>query len=67
MVVVEKPVGKRSFGIPRRSWKDNIKTDLQDIGLGGLAWTGSLCLEDRNKCENGNEFTVCVKCWKFCD
>jgi len=54
MVVVGKPEGKRSLGRPRRSWEDNFKMEFEDVGLGGLAWTGSLCLEDRNKCEHGN-------------
>ena len=28
---MRKREGKRPFGIPRRIWKDNIKTDLQEI------------------------------------
>jgi hypothetical protein len=28
-----KPEGKRSLGIPRCKWHDNIKMDLQEIGL----------------------------------
>ena len=31
--------GKRSLRRPRRRWKDNIKMDFQEVGLGG-AWTG---------------------------
>jgi hypothetical protein len=31
-VLVGKPVGKRSFGRPRRRWEDNIKMDLQEVG-----------------------------------
>jgi hypothetical protein len=27
--------GKRPPGRPRRRWKDRIKTDLREIGLGG--------------------------------
>jgi hypothetical protein len=27
---------KRPLGRPRRSWKDNIKTDLKEMGLGGM-------------------------------
>ena len=33
-VLVGKPEGKRSLGRPRRRWKDNIKTDLQEVGGG---------------------------------
>jgi len=30
-----KPKGKRPLGSPRRRWGDNIKMDLQEVGLGG--------------------------------
>jgi len=33
-VLVGKPEGKRPLGRPRRRWKDNIKTDLQEVGGG---------------------------------
>ena len=39
-VLVGKPEGKRTLGKPRRRWEDNIRTDLQEVGLGGV-WTGS--------------------------
>ena len=31
-VLVGKPEGKRPLERPRRSWEDNIKMDLQDVG-----------------------------------
>jgi hypothetical protein len=34
----EKPEGKRPLGIPRRTWEDNIKLDLQEVGCGGMEW-----------------------------
>ena len=37
--VVGKTEGKRPIGRPRRRWEDNIKMDLQEVGLG--VWTGS--------------------------
>jgi len=37
-VVVEKPEGKRPFGRSRRRWEDSIKTDLQEVGGGGMDW-----------------------------
>ena len=37
-VLVGKPEGKRPLGRPRRRWEDNIKTDLQEIGCGGMDW-----------------------------
>jgi len=35
---VGKPEEKRTFGRPRRRWEDNIKMDLQEVGLGGVDW-----------------------------
>jgi len=34
-VLVGKSEGKRTLGRSRRSWKDNIKMDLQEVGCGG--------------------------------
>ena len=28
-----KPTGKRPLGKPRRRWKDNIRMDLEEIGI----------------------------------
>jgi hypothetical protein len=38
MVLVWKPEGKRPSGRPWRTWKDNIKMDLQKVGCGGMDW-----------------------------
>jgi hypothetical protein len=35
---VEKPESKRPLGRPRRRWVDNIRTDLREIGRGGMDW-----------------------------
>jgi len=35
---VGKPEGKRPLGRPRHRWEDNIKMDLQEVGLGGMDW-----------------------------
>jgi len=37
-VLVGKPEGKRPLGRPRAGWEDNIKTDLQEVGSGGMDW-----------------------------
>ena len=37
-VLVGKPEGKRPLGRPRRSWEDNIKMDLQEVGGGRVYW-----------------------------
>jgi len=29
---------ERPLGRPRRGWKNNIKTDLQEVGCGGVDW-----------------------------
>ena len=33
--LVGKPEGRRPLGRPRRRWEDNIKMDLQKVGVGG--------------------------------
>jgi len=37
-----KPEGRRPLGRPRRRWADNIRMDLQDLGMWvyGLDWAG---------------------------
>jgi hypothetical protein len=35
---VGKPEGKRQLKKPRRRWKDNIQTGLQEVGYGGMDW-----------------------------
>ena len=37
-VLVGIPGGKRPLGRPRRRWEDNIKTDLQEVGVGYGDW-----------------------------
>ena len=37
-VLVGRPEGKRPLGRPRRSWEDNIKMDLQEVGGGCGDW-----------------------------
>jgi hypothetical protein len=34
--LVGKPEGKRTLGIIRRRWEDNIRMDLQEVGCGGM-------------------------------
>ena len=38
MVLVGKAEGKRPLARLRHRWVDNIKMDLQDVGLGGMDW-----------------------------
>jgi len=43
-VLVWKPEGKRPLGRPMRSWEDNIKMGLQEVGCGRGAWIGLIWL-----------------------
>ena len=38
-VLVGKSEGKRTLGRPRRRWEENIKMDIQELGLGGVNWS----------------------------
>jgi hypothetical protein len=35
---VGKPKGKILLGRPTSRWENNIKTDLQEVGCGGMDW-----------------------------
>jgi hypothetical protein len=37
-VLVGRPEGKTLLGRPRRTWEDNIKMDLREIGIDGANW-----------------------------
>ena len=41
-LLVGTPEGKKPLGRPRRMWEDNIKMNLQEVGLG--LWTGLIWL-----------------------
>ena len=41
-----KPTGKRPLGRPRRRWEDNIRMDLEEIGINPRNWVDST--QDRN-------------------
>jgi hypothetical protein len=45
--LVGKPEGKRPLERPRFRWEDNIKTDLQEVGCGGMDWIE--LAEDRDR------------------
>ena len=36
-----KPTGKRLLGRPRRRWEDNIRMNLEDIGINAGKWVDS--------------------------
>jgi hypothetical protein len=37
-VLVGNPEGKRPLGRPRHRWKDGLRMDLREIGLGGIGF-----------------------------
>jgi len=39
-VLVGKPEGRRPLGRPKRTWVDNIRMDLQEVGCGYMDWIG---------------------------
>jgi hypothetical protein len=48
-LLVGKPEGTRPLGRSRRSWVDNIRMDLVEVGLGDVDW---ICLvQDRDRLE----------------
>ena len=36
-----KPTGKRPLGRPKRRWEDNIRMDLEEIGINAGNWVDS--------------------------
>ena len=46
MAKTGKPTGKRPLGRPRRRCKDNIRMDLEEIGINAGNWVESA--QDRN-------------------
>ena len=45
-ILTGKPTGKRSLGRPRSRWEDNIRMDLEEIGISAGNWVDSA--QDRN-------------------
>ena len=40
-ILTGKPTGKRPLGRPRRRWEDNIRMDLEKIGINTSNWVDS--------------------------
>jgi hypothetical protein len=49
MVLVGIPERTRLLGRPRLRWDDNIKSDLQKVGWGGMDWIG--LAQARDNCQ----------------
>ena len=56
-ILTGKPTGKRPLGRPRRRWVDNIKMDLEEIGINTRNWVDSAQNRDylESPCECGIE------------
>ena len=39
-ILTGKPIGKRPLGRPRRRWEDNVRMDLEEIGMNVGNWVG---------------------------
>jgi hypothetical protein len=46
-LLVENPEGRRLLGKPRRSWVEDIRMDLREVGWGDVDWIG--LAQDRNR------------------
>ena len=40
-ILTGKPTGKRPLGRPRRIWEDNIRMNLEEIGINAGNWVNS--------------------------
>ena len=45
-ILTGKPIGKICLGEPRLRWEDNIRMDLEEIGINAGSWVDST--QDRN-------------------
>ena len=45
-ILTGKPTGRRHLGMPRRRWEENIRMDLEEIGINAGNWVDST--QDRN-------------------
>ena len=45
-ILTGKPTGKRPLGRPWRRWEDNIRMDLEEIGISAGNWVDSV--QDRD-------------------
>ena len=45
-ILTGKPTGKRPLGRPRHRWEDNIRMDLEGIGINTRSWVDSAQIRD---------------------
>ena len=59
-VLVGKPEGKRPLGRARHRWEDTIKTDLEEVGCGGMDWFDLAQDRDRRRALVNAVMILCV-------
>jgi hypothetical protein len=62
-------VGKETTGETRRKWEDNIKSDLQEVGRGGMNWFELARNRDRWRALVNAVMNIqgSIKCGEFLD
>ena len=58
IILTGKPTGKKPLVRPWRSWEDNIRMDLKEIGIITRNWVNST--QDRDYCERGMDPPGCI-------
>jgi hypothetical protein len=61
-LLVGTPEAKRPLGRPRRSWVDNIRMDLVEVGWGDVDWIG--LAKDKDRWRALMNLRVPIKCCK---
>ena len=50
-ILTGKPTGKRPLGRPWRRWEDNIRMDLEEVGINARNWVDPV--QDRGSISHG--------------
>ena len=66
-MLVGKPEGKRPLRRRRRRWEDNIRMDLQEVGVGYEDWIGLAQDRDTWRALVGEEPSGSIKRGEFLD
>ena len=64
MFSVRYELSVRPLGRPRRRWEDNIKTDLQKVGWGGMDWME--LAQDKDRWRAPVNAVMNLRCSKKC-